>query len=91
MDYPKPPNPFLEIKIHDLSTDLPLLVLCAGYECGQWRSLQLAEHTMEWLPEFCLTASEVKNLNASNAVRMIRQAARMVYQTDKYKPVVHLE
>lgn len=85
MDYPKPPEPFLEVKVHDLTTNPPVAALCAGYEGGKWRATQLAEHVMEWLPEFCLNAQEVKNLNASNALKMIRTAARLVYQTDKYK------
>ena len=40
---------------------------------------------MEWLPEFCLNAQEVKSLHSGNALRMIREAARRVYQTEKYK------
>lgn len=85
MDYPEPPAPFLEVKIHKLDITPPISALCAGYECGEWRSSQLAEYTMEWLPEFCLTASELKSITSSNAVRMLREAARMVYQTEKYK------
>ena len=85
MDYPKPPEPFLELKIHNLDSTPPISALCAGYECGKWRASQLAEHTMEWLPEFCLTANELKSITSSNALRMIRKAAQLVYQTDKYK------
>ena len=85
MDYPEPPAPFLEVKIHKLDITPPISSLCAGYECGEWRSSQLAEHTMEWLPEFCLTASELKSLKPGNAFSMIKKAARMVYQTEKYK------
>lgn len=85
MDYPKPPEPFLEVKIHDLTANPPIAALCAGYEGGNWRATQLAEHVMEWLPEFCLNVQEVKNLNSSNAFKMIKKAARQVYQTDKYK------
>lgn len=85
MDYPKPPEPFLELKIHNLDSNPPISALCAGYECGEWRSSQLAEHAMEWLPEFCLTANELKSITSSNALKMIRKAAQLVYQTDKYK------
>ncbi|HHF3849074.1 TPA: DUF1837 domain-containing protein, partial [Haemophilus influenzae] len=85
MDYPKPPEPFLELKIHNLDSTPPISALCAGYECGEWRSSQLAEHAMEWLPEFCLTANELKSITSSNALKMIRKAAQLVYQTDKYK------
>ena len=85
MDYPEPPEPFLELKIHNLDSTPPISALCAGYECGEWRSSQLAEHAMEWLPEFCLTANELKSITSSNALKMIRKAAQSVYQTDKYK------
>ena len=40
---------------------------------------------MEWLPEFCLSAEELADLTPGNALRMIRKAAKLVYQTDKYK------
>ena len=85
MDYPETPEPFLELKIHNLDSTPPISALCAGYECGEWRSSQLAEHAMEWLPEFCLTANELKSITSSNALKMIRKAAQSVYQTDKYK------
>ena len=85
MAYPKPPEPFLELKIHNLDSTPPISALCAGYECGEWRSSQLAEHAMEWLPEFCLTANELKSITSSDALKMIRKAAQLVYQTDKYK------
>lgn len=85
MDYPKHPEPFLELKIHNLDSTPPISALCAGYECGEWRSSQLAEHAMEWLPEFCLTANELKSITSSNALKMIRKAAQSVYQTDKYE------
>ncbi|EQA05310.1 DUF1837 domain-containing protein [Glaesserella parasuis] len=85
MDYPKPPEPFLEVKVHDLTANPPVAALCAGYEGGKWRATQLAAHVMEWLPEFCLNAQEVRNLNSSNALKMLRKAARQVYQTEKHK------
>lgn len=85
MNYPDPPEDFLELRVHDLNVTPSISALCAGYEGGQWRSIQLAEHVMEWLPEFCFNFKELNQLKPSNAVRMIRQAARMVYQTDKYK------
>lgn len=85
MSFPAPPDPFLSVVINDLTLDPTLCTLCAGYEGGQWRSEDLAEHAMEWLPEFCLSADELSDLNPGNALRLIRKAARIVYQTDKYK------
>lgn len=85
MSFPDPPAPFLEVKIHDISICPSVCALCAGYEGGEWRARAFAEHTMEWLPEFCLTAEELEDFRPGTAVKMIRKAARLVYQTDKYK------
>ena len=60
------------------------LALCAGFERGEWRNNQLADHVMEWLPEFALNHSELNEIGHHNAVRMTRKAARIVYQTKKY-------
>lgn len=85
MTYPSPPKSFLQAIVHDLSTSPPLITLCAGYEAGVWRGEALAEHAIEWLPEFCLSEEELREFHPGNAIRLIRQAARLVYQTDKYK------
>lgn len=39
---------------------------------------------MEWLPEFSLSADELATLSPGTAVRLVKKAARLVYQTDKY-------
>jgi len=39
---------------------------------------------MNWLPEFALTSSECAGINSGNAVEMLRKAARLVYQSDKF-------
>ncbi|WLF83461.1 DUF1837 domain-containing protein [Moraxella sp. ZY210820] len=70
--------------MHNLDVTPSISALCAGYEGGKWRSAQLAEHTMNWLPEFCFNFKELIQLQSGNALSMIKQAARMVYQTDKY-------
>lgn len=82
--YPLPPSPFLESIVHDLSGSIPLDALCAGYESGKWRDKQFAEHLIEWLPEFSLSSAELKAMSPGNAVRMLRKAANLVYQTEKY-------
>lgn len=84
MNYPNPPAAFLQPIIHDLKTYPPIAALCAGYEAGSWRGKAFAEHVMEWLPEFSLTADELKTLSPGTAVRLIKKAARLVYQTEKY-------
>ena len=39
---------------------------------------------MEWLPEFSLSTDELATLSPGTAVRLVKKAARLVYQTDKY-------
>ena len=84
MNYPDPPESFLELRVHNLDVTPSISALCAGYEGEKWRSSQLAEHTMEWLPEFCFNFKELIQLQSGNAFRMLKQAAQIVYQTEKY-------
>jgi len=79
------PKPFLVVRVHDAAILPTLCGLCAGYERGEWRDQQLAEHLVEWLPEFSLTASELKTFNSGNAVELLRRAAQVVYQSAKFK------
>ena len=82
------PDYFLNLVFHEASSlgsslgeDL---ALCAGFERGEWRNDQLADHIMEWLPEFALNYSELNEIGHHNAVQMTKKAARIVYQTEKY-------
>lgn len=75
----------LSIVINDLEGKRPLTGLCAGYELKQWRAAAFADHLLESLPEFCLTFSEYTHLNHESAVKLIRHAARRIYETDKFK------
>jgi hypothetical protein len=79
------PGKFLEVRVQQLDVNPSLIALCAGYEGGQWRSQQLVEHMMEWLPEFALTYEERRSLGTANAVRRMRQAARSIYSTKKFR------
>ncbi len=79
------PQSFLEVRVHDLHLNPSLCGLCAGYERKSWRVNQFAAHLVEWLPEFALTESELNNLNSANAVSLLRRAAQIVYQSDKFK------
>lgn len=79
------PRPFLTEVFHqvvDLGDDR---ALCAGFERHKWRSDQLADHVLEWLPEFALKHSELEQLDHSNAIKLIRRAAKTVYQSEKYE------
>jgi len=79
------PEYLLEIKVHDLDIYPSLTGLCAGFESGEWRCDALSRHIMEWLPEFALTFSERENLRDHNAVELLRNAAKVVYSTEKYE------
>lgn len=78
------PDNFLSVIFHENKGTGQDIALCAGYEAGTWRNDQLANHAMEWLPEFALTYSELMSIGHANAIRMTKKAARLVYQTGKY-------
>lgn len=82
---PQHPKPLLKIRVSDYAAEPWLVAMCAGYESGEWRGAQLVEHVMEWLPEFALKYSEWQSLGASNAVKLIKKAAKAIYNTEKYK------
>lgn len=78
------PDGFLSLVFHEFNEIGDDLALCAGFERGEWRGDQLADHIMEWLPEFALNYSERMEIGHHNAVKMAKKAARLVYQTEKY-------
>lgn len=79
------PPEFLKVKTHNLRWTPSLSGLCVGYENGAWRSAQLADHMMEWLPEFALKYSELDLLDSGTSVSLLRQASQNVYQSAKFK------
>lgn len=79
------PSPFLQVRVQDLNISPTLTALCAGYEGGKWRSNALARHMMEWLPEFALNYTERKGIGSNNALRLLREAANRVYQTENFR------
>lgn len=78
------PDSFLNVIIYEAGELGDDLALCAGFERGQWRNDQLADHVMEWLPEFALDYSELNEIGHANALRMTKKAAKIVYKTEKY-------
>ena len=58
--------------------------LCAGFEAGKWRYDQLAEHMLEWLPEFALNDREYRAFTGANARRQLRAAAQKIYTSPKF-------
>jgi len=80
----KQPEKFLNVRVHDINAKPGLTGLCVGYERGVWRASQFAQHIFEWLPEFVLKDSEIKGIDSSNMVSMIRNAAKRVYDSEKF-------
>lgn len=78
------PPPFLSVIVHDLAVSPSNSALCAGYEGGAWRQEQFVDHLFEWLPEFALSWREREAFTDSTAVSLLRNAANVVYETDKY-------
>jgi len=83
--HPASKNPFLEVRVRDLSVDPSLRGLCVGYDNGKWRLSEFARHVIEWLPEFALDSSEWESIDHENCVRMVGKAAASVYTSDKYQ------
>ena len=79
----KPP-PLLRTIVKRIHPLPGLTGLCAGFEAGEWRYDQLAEHILEWLPEFALSDREYATLAGSNARRKLRAAAETIYTSSKY-------
>lgn len=80
-----PPNPFWEVRVHDVSVSPSATGLCVGYEAGEWRAEQFADHMMDWLPEFALTYSELAGIHSGNMVGLMREAAKKVYKSEKFE------
>jgi hypothetical protein len=85
MPSPTMPQPLLRAIIKRVENVPGLAGLCAGFEDGQWRYDQLAEHIIEWLPEFALNDREYSALNGVNARRALRLAAETIYNSSKYE------
>jgi len=83
-DFPHP-DAFLTVRVHDMANAPSLTGLCAGYEASEWRCQQLAQHLLEWIPEFALTNREREDIGSHNAVALISKAARTVYTSPKYE------
>lgn len=79
------PERFLLARVRDLGLEPPLTALCARYDGGRWRDSEFASYLFDFLPEFCLSYSELKSFNAGSGRRLLRKAALLVYGSDKYR------
>lgn len=80
-----PPESFLNTWVHDITLKPSITGLCVGYESKKWRAKQLAEHVIEWLPEFSLTYKEAKSLHSGNSRKLFKEAAQKVYTSEAYR------
>lgn len=78
------PSDFLATEFHDLEISPSATGLCVGYEDGNWRTEQLVNHAIEWLPEFALRTGEYLDTTNANVVERLRRAAQRVYTSKKY-------
>lgn len=82
--YQRKPEPFFEVVVHDIGRIPGLTGASAGYEAGEWRNDAMADYIFEWLPEFALKYSDLEDLGSATAMRLIKRAAKTVYNTEKY-------
>lgn len=74
-----------DIIVHDITSSPGLSGLNVGYEETKWRYDEFSEYLIEWLPEFALNYTNLTQINHANSRRFLKQAAKTVYQTDKYR------
>lgn len=74
--YKTQPEPFL-VEFHSTAEE-DLLRSLTGfdveYDFEEWRCKELAEHLVEWLPEFCLRASEIVNFQVHHAKTVLAKS-----------------
>lgn len=78
-------EPFFEVIAENVDPASGLLGLCAGFECGEWRHGQLAQHLIDWVPDFALSDRDIANMDVSNVVPLLRTAFKHIYDSDKYQ------
>lgn len=62
--------------------DLPVASLGVGYEQRAWRADALADHVIEWVPDFALRPEE-RNLEPGRVVDKLRRAYRATFGTSR--------
>ena len=77
--------PFFNVIVHREDGDRELDGICAGFELKTWRKDQLVNHLADYIPEFALTYSELQTIDSRDMRRMMRNAARNIYQSVKIK------
>lgn len=76
---------FFRIIVHDESSIPTLLGICAGFENGEWRGQRLADNLFNCIPDFCLSYSEVHEVDSAEWMDKLRKSVAMIYNSPKYK------
>lgn len=76
---------FFKIIVHDDSSIPTLLGICAGFENGEWRGQRLADNLFNCIPDFCLSYSEVHEVDSTEWMDKLRKSVAMIYNSPKYK------
>jgi len=82
--YEKQPSAFLEVRVEELDLEPALHGFCAGYEDGEWRAEQFADYLFHYLGEFALTATELERFSPTMSHQLLRSAAKIVYDSERY-------
>lgn len=84
MTFPTRPAPFLVARVRVVDEDFNWQLLCAGYEGGRWRKVGLSTYLLNHLVEFAFRWSELQELNSATALEMLDEAAKRVYDSEKF-------
>lgn len=78
---------FLKLIVHsETPPECGITGLCGGYELKQWRYNQFADWLFdEHLLDFALKYSEFKMVDGKTAPKKLREAAKIIFQTDNIK------
>jgi hypothetical protein len=83
--YANRPDPLLEVRVHLADVAPTARGLCTGYDRKAWRNDALADYLFEYLPDFALRYQELGLAGHDVWVPKLREAAKSVYTTDKFK------
>lgn len=78
---------FLKLIVHsETPPECGITGLCGGYELKEWRYNQFADWLFdEHLLDFALKYSEFKMVDGKSAPKKLREAAKIIFQTDNIK------
>ncbi len=77
---------FLELRLDDPTSSPTLKCVCAGYELGEWRAIQLSKYLIrDCLLDFALTEEEKAATTPENAGRQLADAADWLYTSPRYE------